>query len=273
MKRILVIDNDSTWVSQAPVLPYEVETAHGSLDAIRRLRHRAFDVMVTSGRSHIDEDLALLRESRQVRPGLKAIFLAPSATAPDVIAALRAHVFGCLVAPFTITEIADMIRAAAEAVDWHDGIQVMAARPEWISLRVTCSLMTVERLTGFMTAMRSDVPETVREDLLFAFREVLMNAMEHGAGFDPDKVVDVSAVRTERAVVYYFRDPGLGFDAGAISNPSIASPASDPIAHLDYRAAQGLRPGGFGMLLVRQLVDEVMYSETGNEVLLIKHLQ
>jgi len=26
------------------------------------------------------------------------------------------------------------------------------------------------------------------------------------------------------------------------------------------------------MLLVRKLVDEVMYSETGNEVLLIKHL-
>ncbi len=273
MKRILVIDNDCTWVSQAPVLPYEVETAHGSLDALQRLRKRAFDVMVTSGRSHIDEDLALLQESRRVRPGLKAIFLAPSATAPDVIAALRAHVFGCLVAPFTMTEIADMIRGAAEAVDWHDGIQVIAARPEWISLRVTCSLMTAERLTGFMSAMRRDVSESVRDELLFAFREVLMNAMEHGAGFDPDKVIDVSAVRTERAVVYYFRDPGDGFDTDEGSNPAIANPATDPIAHLEFRAAQGLRPGGFGLLLVRQLVDEVMYSETGNEVLLIKHTQ
>ena len=70
----------------------------------------------------------------------------------------------------------------AEAVDWHDGIQVMAARPEWISLRVTCSLITAERLTGFMAAMRRDVPESVRDELLFAFREVLMNAMEHGPG-------------------------------------------------------------------------------------------
>ena len=272
MKRILVIDNDSTWVSQASVLPYEVETAHGSLDALRRLRQRAYDVMVTSGRTHIDEDLALFQESRRVRPGLKAIFLAPSATAPDVIAALRAHVFGCLVAPFTITEVADMIRAAAEAVDWHDGIQVIAARPEWISLRVTCSLVTAERLTGFMSAMRADVPETVRDDLLFAFREVLMNAMEHGAGFDPENVIDVSAVKTARAIVYYFRDPGQGFDTGAISHSAIANTA-DPMAHLEHRAAQGLRPGGFGMLIVRQLVDEVMYSEAGNEVLLIKHIQ
>jgi anti-sigma regulatory factor (Ser/Thr protein kinase)/CheY-like chemotaxis protein len=271
MKRILVIDSDSAWVSQASVLPYEIETAHGPLDALRRLRQRAFDVMVTSARTHIDEDLALLNESRQVRPGLKAIVLAPSATTPDVIAALRAQVFGCLIAPFTFTEVADMIRAAAEAVDWRDGIKVLAARAEWISLRVTCSLVTAERLTWFMAAMRSDVPDSVRDDLLYAFREVLMNAMEHGAGFDPEKVIDVSAVRTERAIVYYFRDPGAGFDTAAVSHPAIATTAADPLAHLEYRATQGMRPGGFGMLIVRQLVDEVMYSETGNEVILIKH--
>lgn len=271
MKRILVVDNDSAWVSQASVLPYELETAHGALDALRRLRQRAFDVIVTSGRSHIDEDLALFKESRQVRPGLKAIFLAPSATTPEVIAALRAQVFGCLVAPFTFTEVADMIRAAAEAVDWHDGIQVLTARAEWISLRVTCSLVTAERLTGFMAAMRGDVAESVRDDLLYAFREVLMNAMEHGAGFNAEKVIDVSAVRTKRAIVYYFRDPGGGFDTSAVSHPAIAKTAADPLAHLEYRAAQGMRPGGFGMLIVRQLVDEVMYSEAGNEVLLIKH--
>lgn len=270
MKRILVIDNDSLWVSQASVLPYEVETAHGSLDALRRLRQRAFDVMVTSGRTHIDEDLALFKESRQVRPGLKAIFLAPSATAPEIIAALRAHVFGCLVAPFTFTEVADMIRAAAAAVDWHDGIQVQAARADWISLRVTCSLVTAERLTGFMAAMRGDLAEGIRDDLLVAFREVLMNAMEHGAGFDPEKVIDISAVRTERAIVYYFRDPGEGFDTAAVAHLT-ADTATDPIAHLEQRSAQGIRPGGFGMLIVRQLVDEVMYSEAGNEVLLIKH--
>ena len=38
------------------------------------------------------------------------------------------------------------------------------------------------------------------------------------------------------------------------------------------RAELGLRPGGFGMLIVRQIVDEVVYNERGNEVLLIKHL-
>jgi hypothetical protein len=33
-----------------------------------------------------------------------------------------------------------------------------------------------------------------------------------------------------------------------------------------------LRPGGFGILMTRQLVDELIYNESGNEVLLLKWL-
>jgi anti-sigma regulatory factor (Ser/Thr protein kinase) len=274
MRRVVAIEEPGATSALPNALTgdYEIDRACGSVDALRRLRQRAYDVLVTSSRTHVDEDLALFEESRRLRPGLKAIFLAPSVTPPDVIAALRARVFACLVPPFDSGEIADLIRAAAESRNWSDGIEVLSARAEWIALRVTCNLVTADRLTSFMTALRADVEQKVREDLLTAFREVLMNAMEHGAGFDPEKVVDVSAVRTERAVVYYFRDPGSGFDAEMLAHAAIGNPTADPIAHLERRAAQGLRPGGFGILLVRKLVDEVMYSETGNEVLLIKHL-
>ena len=35
----------------------------------------------------------------------------------------------------------------------------------------------------------------------------------------------------------------------------------------------GMRPGGFGILLTRALVDELLYNEKGNEALLIKYLR
>jgi anti-sigma regulatory factor (Ser/Thr protein kinase) len=203
---------------------------------------------------------------------LKAVILAPDPTPPDVIAALRAQAFGCVAAPFEPAEVADMVVAAAEATDWHDGIQVLSARPEWISLRVTSSLLTADRLVSFMDALRSDIPEEERDDLLTAFREMLLNAMEHGAGFDPEKVIDVSAVRTQRAIVYYFHDPGEGFNATQLEHAAVTNPDTDILAHMEQRAAQGLRPGGFGMLIVRQLVDEVIYNEAGNSVLLIKYM-
>jgi len=47
---------------------------------------------------------------------------------------------------------------------------------------------------------------------------------------------------------------------------------ADAIAHLARRAELGLRPGGFGILVAKQLVDEMFFNERGNEVLLIKHL-
>jgi hypothetical protein len=33
-----------------------------------------------------------------------------------------------------------------------------------------------------------------------------------------------------------------------------------------------LRPGGFGMLIAREIADELVYNERRNEVLMIKHL-
>ncbi len=122
-----------------------------------------------------------------------------------------------------------------------------------------------------MSELRSDLPDPEREELITAFREVLMNAMEHGAGFNPELVVDVSAIRSQRAIVYYFRDPGPGFDPEDLPHAAVSNIPENPIGHIEYREARGMRPGGFGIILTKQLVDEVIYNEIGNEILLIKH--
>ena len=36
--------------------------------------------------------------------------------------------------------------------------------------------------------------------------------------------------------------------------------------------ADQMRPGGFGLLLVRAMVDELLYNEAQNEVVFIKYL-
>jgi anti-sigma regulatory factor (Ser/Thr protein kinase) len=41
---------------------------------------------------------------------------------------------------------------------------------------------------------------------------------------------------------------------------------------MEEREARGLRPGGFGILMAKGLVDDLYYNEQGNEVLLIKYL-
>jgi anti-sigma regulatory factor (Ser/Thr protein kinase) len=41
---------------------------------------------------------------------------------------------------------------------------------------------------------------------------------------------------------------------------------------MKVREGKGLRPGGFGLLMARQLVDELLYNEKQNEVVFIKYL-
>ena len=49
-------------------------------------------------------------------------------------------------------------------------------------------------------------------------------------------------------------------------------PADAPIRNVELRVEHGRRPGGFGILMARNLVDELVYNERGNEVLLVKYL-
>jgi anti-sigma regulatory factor (Ser/Thr protein kinase)/CheY-like chemotaxis protein len=277
MYRVLVIGEGceaQEWVKRTAALPERiVEPVAGRIEALRRLRERAFDVVVTSPCTSLGEDLALVEEMRRLRPAIRVIVLAPRLTPEDVIAALRARVFAVFTAPVEPLEVTDMVRRAVEDRDWRSGIDVVTARRDWISVRADCRLLTAERLVTFMNELASEVTSPERYDLMLAFREILVNAMEHGAGFDPEKLVEVSAVRTERALVFYVRDPGPGFRPRDLAHAAVSNPPGDPLAHVEKRAKEGLRPGGFGILLARKIVDELIYNELGNEVLLVKHMR
>jgi len=247
------------------------ECARGEADALRRLRKAAFDVALISPGATLDEDLAVAEEIRRVRPGVRLILLAPQATPEAVIAALRSSIFACFSEPYEIGDIAAMTKRALDNVQWEDGIEVVSAHRGWLSVRATCRPLTADRLVLFLNQLPADLTRDDRDNLMMAFREILLNAMEHGGGFDPDQMVEVSAVRTERAIVFYVRDPGPGFTTKGMAHAAIENPPDDPIAHAEKRAEMGLRPGGFGLLLARRVVDEMIYSELGNEVLLIKH--
>ncbi|MEO8680463.1 MAG: ATP-binding protein [Vicinamibacterales bacterium] len=244
--------------------------AAGEAAALRLLRTRAFDVLVTNPATTARKDLSVAHEARVLQPGLRTVVLAPALTPEDIITALRDEVYASLSLPVEPHELQTAIGDALNEKEWENGIDVLSAVPHWISLRVACRRVNAERLTRFMSELAGDLEESERFNLITAFREILLNAMEHGAGFDEEKVVDVSAVRTDRAIVYYFKDPGPGFDPAA--PPKAVATPDDPMSHMLEREEQGVRPGGFGLLLTRKLVDEIHYNEAGNEVILVKHL-
>ena len=246
-----------------------VDESFGEADAGRRLRARAYDVIITSPASPAARDLAMVAEARHHQPGIRTVVIAPELTAGDIITALKQEVFACFAMPVEPEELRESVAQALDAEDWSNGVEVISALPNWITLRVACRRINADRLTRFVSELAPEYPSSIATTSSTAFREVLLNAMEHGAGFDPGTVIEVAAIRTERTIVYYFKDPGPGFNPKA---PGLVATDDDPLSHLTYREAEGKRPGGFGMLLTAKLVDEVHYNERGNEVFLVKHL-
>jgi light-regulated signal transduction histidine kinase (bacteriophytochrome) len=108
-------------------------------------------------------------------------------------------------------DIANLACRAASDSQWRDDIQVVSAKPGWVSVRVNCRLITAERLMTFAKELSAQLPDDTQQETMHGLREILLNAMEHGAAFNPEQVVEVTAVRTGRALVFYVRDPGAGF--------------------------------------------------------------
>lgn len=232
---------------------------------------RDFDLILTSEKTSGREDVELLRKLRTARSHTRLIILTEESTPMDVITSMREHAFSYFSKPFAPEALAVMIRRAIEEPCWDDGIEVVSATPEWIRIFARCDLKTADRVLQFFDEI-AELPDPERIAVGMAFREMLTNAIEHGGRLDPDQQVEVSYVRARHLVACRISDPGEGFMLGDIPHAAIANPDDNPIRHLDYREAHGMRPGGFGVLLTQQLIDELVYNEQGNEVTLIKYL-
>ena len=234
---------------------------------------RPFDLIITPSNSKGPEDLELLRNIRGIRPHMRLIILTDEWTPGDVVSAMREHAFSYFSGPFEHYALAEMVRWAMDSPCWDDGIEVFSATPAWVQVRARCDVATANRLVQFVRAAKDPaIPETERENIADAFREILMNAMEYGGRFDPSQYVEISYVRAHRAIVSRIKDPGQGFSLEELQHAAINSPVDDFVSHIAVREARGLRPGGFGLVMSKHLVDELIYNDKGNDVLLVKYL-
>ena len=275
-KSVLIVDDDPDIHSQLHAALSQkhlnVESACDGMDALRRLKNKRFDLILLDILMPAKDGLALLPKVHEIQPDIKVVAMTAANTPANLIASIREQAFSYFSKPFSTEAVVDSVLHALEATMDKDDIEVISARPEWISLQVRCRLETADRLAQFFRALPMGLTAEQQEQVITAFRELLMNAIEHGGHWDPAKRVHLTYIRTPRAVIYYIRDPGDGFSLENLPHAAVSNRPDSPIGHAEVRSEMGMRPGGFGILLTRQLVDDVIYNEKGNEVLLIKYM-
>ena len=250
---------------------WEVHYAKDNQAALELAAERPYDLIISGERTTGQEDLKLLRRLRLVRPHTRLIILTDEFTPGDVLNSIRERAFSYFSRPFSTERFAEMIKMAMDEPFWDDGIEILSATPNWVRLCVRCDVVAANRLLQFFREA-SDLPDAETEEVAAAFREILINAMEHGGKFDPTKHVEVSYVRTRRMILCKVKDPGTGFSIEELKHSALGNPPEDPFQHMVERENKGMRPGGFGILMSKKLVDDLLYNDKGNEVLLIKYL-
>jgi len=276
LNRILVVDDDAgvlELLSNTLREQARITTASTAEEAIECLQRIPYDIVITDlvmpGMSGIE----LLRRVGKMQPEARVIIMSGESVPTAVAESLRHHAFTYLLKPFTMAALHDAVEQALQSTNGSDDIHVLSAKPTWIALSLRCKMEVADRILNFLRAMDLDLSHDDQDRIATAFRELLINAVEHGGRSDPEKRVDLTYVRTAGAIIYYLHDPGEGFSLEKIPHAAISNNPDDPVAHTEIRDQLGIRPGGFGLLMTRNLADELIYSEKGNEVMLVKYLR
>jgi CheY-like chemotaxis protein/anti-sigma regulatory factor (Ser/Thr protein kinase) len=275
MSKILVVDDDkATRHVLRSVLTdagFSVSIAQDGVAALKALNTHRFDLLLLDVWMPRMNGLDLLAKLRSLETRPPVIVMTSDEAPATLLKAVREQAFKYVHKPVAAPELLQSVRDAL-AAPVVPAIDVISASPEWVELVVPCTREAAGRIETVMGQLDAKLPADVRESIGYAFRELLLNAIEWGGKLDPTRTVRIACLRARRMLLYRIADPGTGFNIEDLPHAAIGQPPEDPIAHMHVREAKGIRPGGFGLLSVRASVDELLYNEQRNEVVFVKYL-
>ncbi|HVS13395.1 MAG TPA: ATP-binding protein [Thermoanaerobaculia bacterium] len=296
MSRVLVVDDSAedrrelrALLSRHPDMAVEVEEvedADSALDRLRAVGGDHVDLIVTELVSSREEGLGLIREVREEFPSVPVVLVTSRGSDELVVEALRAGAASYVPKHLLAQYLEDVVHTLLEQAESRR--KRSRALQSLVDSRSIFELDNDRRLFGPLIGyLRETLAGLGRWDesglmhIAVALEEALVNAAEHGnleldsdlrdedrdAYFrladerrdDPHyggRRVRLEVNLSRQEARFVIADEGQGFDPGNLPDPTDADNL--------------LRPSGRGVLLMRALMDEVVFNDQGNEVLLVK---
>jgi CheY-like chemotaxis protein len=274
LKQILIVDDDSVsrhFLTKILVGEgYSVTSASDGEQGLELLRTKQVDLALVDVWMPRMTGIELLSRMRDEAPGTKAVIMTSDGTPETLLKAIREQAYQYLAKPVDPDKLVNLVADALSASS-APPIEVLSAKPHWVELLVPCEMGAAERIQEFMAQLQTGLPDDVRHSVAQVFREMLANAIEWGGQFDPTRKVRISYLHARRMVLYRIADPGPGFNFEDLTHAAVAYSPGD-LTHTEVRHEKGIRPGGFGILMAKQMADELLYNEAQNEVMFVKYL-
>jgi serine/threonine-protein kinase RsbW len=113
----------------------------------------------------------------------------------------------------------------------------------------------IDQLMGVLTELGWSTKDLFHVQL--AAEEAMVNAVKHGNKEAEDKVVEVEFKVASNATYVRIKDQGEGFSPEELPDPRDSE-------HLECT-------NGRGVMLMKEMMTEVQFNDSGNEVIMIKH--
>lgn len=212
----------------------------------------------------------LLRELQARRYPAAVIMLTALGQDDSIIRCLRLGACDYLIKPVGIDELV----AAAGNVLQHVPLANQPVEVEydphgWFEIsgaNDASVLYTYRRFLSRLDKFRLGEPHG--SEVRLALEELGRNAIEWGNKGDAHKRLKLGARILPGKIIVYVEDEGEGFQPEHVPNPAV-----DPLAHIDARRKTGKRMGGYGIHLIRNLMDKLIYNARGNRVVAIRYLE
>ncbi len=246
-------------------------TAGDGIEALERLdaATKPFDLIVCDISMPRMDGEQLLGELRRRQYPAAVVMLTAIGQDDVILRCLRQGACDYLIKPVTVD---DLLTAAANALqhaprlnaeltveyDPHGWFEVSGANDHSV-------LYKFRRFLGLLD--RFKIPDPAASEIKLALEELGRNAIEWGNRNDPTKQVTFGCRILPGKIIVYIEDQGEGFHPDAVPDPS-----TDPIAHIERRKTEGKRLGGYGIHLIRNLMDKLIYNAKGNRAVAIKYL-
>ena len=276
-KRVLVVDDDRglnhVLVEMLQASGCAAEGVGDGVSAMRRIDRGKFDLVLLDIGLPKMNGLEVLKRIRTKKSPPTVVVMTADDTPETLLHVVKDQAYHYIAKPAPPKDVVAIVNEALEKRSEALPIEVVSAKADWLELLVPCQIAVAERIQSFLEQFHANLPEEIQEAVARAFRELLVNAIEWGGGLDPKRKVRIAYIRARRMLLFRIQDPGPGFRPESLSHAAVGHDPDNPTAHLNVRMEKNLRPGGFGLLMTRAMVDELIYNEAHNEVVFVKYLE
>lgn len=228
------------------------------------------DLVIFDLSDKAENDQIFIKEIHETFPNIPFVMIQKSGLESSLHTCLKNNMAGLITKPYFIDAIKQILVNAIQFDPESHIVSCESFSENWIDFLISSSPVTFTLLQQYIEALgRQPILQNDLDDVIYCIREIVGNAIEWGNKCNADLKVRISTVILSNKILIKITDEGKGFESHSFLN---MNEKKDVETKLLEREHQGKRDGGFGLTIVKTMVDSIIYNTEGNMVLLTKNL-